>query len=552
MTPNEPASKAAWLSLVVRSGLGRYVPRFAIIGVAEWQNNPSVCLTRMQKQFPNERVAVRSSRHNESTGVSGQAGRYRSFGPVDATRRGALIRAVDAVFKSYGELHDADEVLVQTWVAEAAAMLGVTSANSTSFAGTACISYYIGDATHGANTTNAITAGWTNVQRCWLAHDTAPSSQWPSAVRRGFALLATLEARLRHTALELEVAVDRRARLRLLQVTPSTRASTRTANAVLETRWQKIERTYDQRMQSREAELGRHTVFGLMPDWNPAELLGEHPRPVALSLFSELLTDYVWRDARINLGYRESAVHPLLGVFAGRPYVDVRASLNSLIPRGISEAMVTPVIEASIDKLRRHPELHDRIETELQPTCIGFAGEWSQSLRDAGLSKPAQQTWREALIAMEPAWRRFSASSIANERIAPSVRDIEASCSACNDVRALMLILGTIQQVFALPFAMQARLAFVARFQLSSLVTANALSAKRHHDLLRCLSVTTSTLSSSAISAGALRPATFDICVDPIEIGAAITSPSGAQPIVARCFKLTKKESFYANKYLGK
>lgn len=543
MKPNEPASKAAWLSLVVRSGLGRYVPRFAIIGAAEWQNNPSVCLTRIQMCFPSERVAVRSSRHNESGGVTGQAGRYRSFGPVDATRRGALTRAVDAVFKRYGELHDADEVLVQTWVAEAAAMLGVTSANSTSFAGTASISYHVGDTLHGANTTNAITAGWTNVQRFWLAHNTGPSSRWPSAVRRAFALLATLEATLVHTALELEVAVDCRGRLRLLQVTPSTRASTRTAHAVLETRWQKIEHTYDQRMQPREAELGRDTVFGLMPDWNPAELLGEHPRPLALSLFSELLTDHVWRDARINLGYRESAVHPLLGVFAGRPYVDVRASLNSLIPRGLSEPMVTPVIKASIDKLRRHPELHDRVETELQPTCIGFAGEWSQSLTGAGLSKPAQQTWREGLIAMEPAWRRFSASPNAAERIVSSVRAVEASCRACNNVHDLMLILGTIQQVFALPFAMQARLAFVARFQLSSLVTANALSAKRHHDLLRCLSVTTSTLSSSAISAGALRPATFDICVDPIEIDAAITGLSRAQPIVARRFKLTKTEN---------
>ncbi len=545
MTSDQPASKAAWLALVLRSRLGRYVPRLAVIGATEWQENRSDCLTRIQKQFPNAWVAVRSSKHNESGGAAGQAGRYRSFGPVAGNRRSALIRAVNAVFTSYGVLNDADEVLIQMWVADAAAMLGVTSANSTSFAGTASLSYYVGDAIGGANVTNvtsAITAGWTNVQRFWLTQNSTPSPRWPSAVRRAFALLATIESVLQRTALELEVAVDRRGRLRLLQVSPSTRAPIKNTSAALEAERQKIERTYNQRARPREAELGRYTVFGLMPDWNPAELLGEHPRPLALSLFGELVTNHVWRDARINLGYRQSAVHPLLGVFAGRPYVDLRASLNSLIPRGIADAVVTPVIDASIDKLKHHPELHDRVETELQPTCIGFADEWTGQLSDAGLGKSAQRTWRDALIAMEPIWQAFSAPSNTNERVASLLRDIDASCRACKNSSELMAILGVIRQTLALPFAMHARLAFVARFQLSSLVSAGALSPRRHARLLSCVSAVTSVAGEHAHAAGALRPATFDICVDPIQIDAIVTNSSHAGAVTAPTFKVAKQE----------
>ena len=537
-----PLSKAAWLYLVVRYHLGRYVPRFDVIGKAEWRENQADCVARIQKQFFSVPVAVRSSKHNESDGGIGHAGRYRSLGPVNPIRRGSLISAVNAVFESYGETHHADEVLIQTWVAGAAAVLGVTSANSTSFAGTAALSYYVGDATHRANATNAITAGWTNVQRFWLTQNTKPSPHWPSAVRRGFALLATLESTLERTALELEIALDHRGRLRLLQVGPSTRVSVNTRPAALESRWRKIEIAYDQRAQPRAEELGRRTLFGLMPDWNPAELLGDHPRPLALSVFSELLTNQVWREARINLGYRRSAVHPLLGIFAGRPYVDVRASLNSLIPGGIDDVMAVSVIEASVARLKRRPELHDRIETVLQPTCIGFAEEWSQQLSDASLGAPAQRAWRQALIAMEPIWEAFSASPNARDDVGLLLRGIESRCQACVCGSDLLPILAMIRQTFALPFAMHARLAFVARFQLSSFVTTGALSPKRHDHFLSCVSAVTSIAGLNARGAGMMRPATFDICVEPIQNNATVTRPAVAALAVAPALRLAKHE----------
>ena len=33
------------------------------------------------------------------------------------------------------------------------------------------------------------------------------------------------------------------------------------------------------------------TAFGVMPDWNPAEIIGIRPRPLALSLYQEIMTD---------------------------------------------------------------------------------------------------------------------------------------------------------------------------------------------------------------------------------------------------------------------
>ena len=50
--------------------------------------------------------------------------------------------------------------------------------------------------------------------------------------------------------------------------------------------------------------LGDKTIFEIMPDWNPAEILGIRPRPLAVSLYKELITDGTWAYQRGNYGYR--------------------------------------------------------------------------------------------------------------------------------------------------------------------------------------------------------------------------------------------------------
>ena len=42
----------------------------------------------------------------------------------------------------------------------------------------------------------------------------------------------------------------------------------------------------------------KKNVFGQMPDWNPAEIIGQNPKPLAYSLYRKLITDKVWAIAR--------------------------------------------------------------------------------------------------------------------------------------------------------------------------------------------------------------------------------------------------------------
>ena len=45
---------------------------------------------------------------------------------------------------------------------------------------------------------------------------------------------------------------------------------------------------------------GKKNIFSNMADWNPAEMLGEKPNTLALSMYKDLISDEIWRIQRKN------------------------------------------------------------------------------------------------------------------------------------------------------------------------------------------------------------------------------------------------------------
>ena len=42
-----------------------------------------------------------------------------------------------------------------------------------------------------------------------------------------------------------------------------------------------------------------------MADWNPAEMIGNNPKPLAISLYKNLITDNSWLMSRKIMGYKD-------------------------------------------------------------------------------------------------------------------------------------------------------------------------------------------------------------------------------------------------------
>lgn len=114
---------------------------------------------------------------------------------------------------------------------------------------------------------------------------------------------------------------------------------------------------------------GKKAIFGVMPDWNPAEMIGLKPKRLALSLYKEIITDGIWAYQRDNYGYLNLRSHPLMHSFLGIPYIDVRLSFNSFIPKTLDSAIASKLVDFYLDTLKNKPYLHDKIEFDIVYSC---------------------------------------------------------------------------------------------------------------------------------------------------------------------------------------
>lgn len=118
---------------------------------------------------------------------------------------------------------------------------------------------------------------------------------------------------------------------------------------------------------------GNKTILSNMADWNPAEMIGCKPSKLAITLYSELITNSVWSEQRINYGYKDVRPNPLMIDMAGSPYIDVRLDLNSFLPVKLNTTISNKLVNNSINSLNENPELHDKIEFKIIDTCYHFS-----------------------------------------------------------------------------------------------------------------------------------------------------------------------------------
>ncbi len=331
--------------------------------VRDWRSNPQAILNQCVQRFGNQRLIVRSSKLSEDRDGSSEAGMYDSVGNV----RGAaeLKLAIEQVVRSYGHADDLDEVLIQS-MATGIVTSGVAMTRDPQTG----LPYYVIDYTSG-HATDGVTAG-TGMVHSFAALKSHCGPE-PLALAGLFALLAELEQLTGLDTLDVEFAITENGPL-LFQVRPMTAGVEKIdAHAdvallsILEAEMVVLERM----VQKSRAPMECFNAFlGLMPDWNPAELIGVKPRPLAYSLYKELITDVNWASARFRYGYRDLRNKPLMYQFIGTPYICIPYSVESFIPAALPSSIAKSVVAECCEHLASHQSLHDKIEFSIIPTCF--------------------------------------------------------------------------------------------------------------------------------------------------------------------------------------
>jgi hypothetical protein len=388
--------------------------------------------------------------------------------------------------------------------------------------------------------TDSVTGG-TGVNKTVYVYKEANSLDFDSLRLQSFVVFARkIEELCLKDALDIEFCQDSNGVLHLLQVRPiCTQAhwipdidNHITGNIKF------IKGFISQKMLPYAALHGSRTILGVMPDWNPAEMIGVTPRPLGASLYRSLITKEVWHEARGRMGYRNLPSVELMVLIGGRPFIDVRASFNSFLPRELPHDIGKVLIDAWLNRLDRNPQFHDKIEFEVAQTALDFCFAQHLDERYPGiLSFEKRKIFESALRNLTLNCLDIGSSGTLSLAL-NTIRDLElrqkvsplpsAEVSFAKDSNILGFIgmlLDECRMYGTLPFSILARHAFIAESLLKTAVIRCGLKIERLSAFKQSIQTVSGELSLAAKSVcsgemspkdfmasyGHLRPGSYDI-----------------------------------------
>jgi phosphohistidine swiveling domain-containing protein len=243
-----------------------------------------------------------------------------------------------------------------------------------------------------------------------------------------------------------------------------------------------------------------------------------------LSLYCELITDAIWAYQRDNYGYQNLRSFPLLVSFHGLPYIDVRVSFNSFVPRDVPDDLAGRLVNYYSDCLLLEPHLHDKVEFAIIFSCytldlpqrMGRLAEHGFSSADlADLSNALRRLTNRIMHGETALWRRDRA------KIDLLAERFPAICNAEIDkISRIYWLIEDCKRYGTLPFAGLARAGFIAVQLLQSFVAVGVLSSEESTTFMASVDTVGSRIGRDFAQLpkadflaryGHLRPGTYDI-----------------------------------------
>jgi hypothetical protein len=509
------STKAGTLELLQGRLRSARIAPLVCFTVQDWLADPAACLERVAHELGTGPWIVRSSCHREDGHDCSNAGAFLSLLDIAAD---GLEASVNRVIASFGAAIPSDGVLIQPMLQNV-----VRSGVAFSHDPNTCAPYRVVNWMEGTDTAG-VTGGMGG--RTWQQASASPLP----AIRElacVVELLRELSEFFGDVPLDCEFAVTAegsREVLWLLQARPLVLHRAPESAAVQAKRLKQVQEKVARGMVPHPLLMGRRTVYGVMPDWNPAEIVGIRPKPLALSLYRELITDAIWAYQRHNYGYRNLRSFPLMPHFFGQPYIDVRLSFNSFIPADLDEGLAGRLVDHYIDRLLAEPTLHDKVEFEIVFSCytldlperLGRLGEVGFSLAERDTIAASLRGLTNRIVhPQEGLWR----GDAAKLDVLSSRRE-ELLASNADPLERIYWLLEDAKRYGTLPFAGLARAGFIAVQMLKSLVAVGVFSNGDYDAFIGSLSTVSGQLARDRAALdkstflaryGHLRPGTYDI-----------------------------------------
>lgn len=466
-----------------------------------------------------ESVIIRSSSNREDLKDSSNAGAFLSMFNISTKDLESLLHALNKVAHSMG---NDGEILIQPMLKNICSCGVAFSVDKENLSPYFCIEYDTSGSTSSVTSGEKVQNISSFVFRDYKIQDNQ------SQIARIIALLLELERIFDYPFLDIEFAFCLNEKgdeeLYCLQVRPLVIKNKQNLSKQIRLEdLKRLSKRIDILSNTTYDILGSKKIFGIMPDWNPAEIIGLRPKRLALSLYKEIVTDYIWAYQRKKYGYRDLRSHQLMHSFFGIPYIDVQLSFNSFIPANLEEKIAEKLVNYYLRRLSDFPFLHDKIEFEIVFSCFDFLGEKRLDiLRDNGFSS---DELNKLSLALQDITRNIvSPRGLFQEDLAciqkMKERFVKLLDLDMSKLDVLYWLIEDCKRYGTLPFAGIARAAFVAMQLLNSMVEIKLLSQDQKKQFLESLNTVSKQLASDRQELnqedflnkyGHLRAGTYDI-----------------------------------------
>ena len=471
--------------------IGYNVPSVYFFTVEKWMVSSNEIIDEIINKYVVTKLAIRSSTKAEDTEDSSMAGAFESLLNVTCDNK-SIRKAVNKVIASFDD-DISNQVLIQPMVTNVA-MSGVVMSHVLDDGSP----YHVINYDDKTGLTDTVTSG-TNINKTVYIYNGVDKEDFDSKyLKIVLDLVRSLQKTFLNIPIDIEFAVDKKYELYLLQVRKITTINkwNEEVNKQVSSRMLFLKEYVGTLIKRRPNLYGDRTLLGFMPDWNPAEMIGVVPHPLSMSLYRELITKSTWRIAREKMGYREMPNIDLMVSLFGRVYIDVRASINSFLPKDIDDNLAEKLVNAYIDRLDKNPQLHDKIEFDVVQTAFDF------SIDDNFAERYPSLLTKDELTSFKNALREITVDSIKldeNSSLKSALIDIELlkeiqkkefihnkndSFSIADQINNLV---NECVKYGTLPFSILARHGFIAESLLRSSLKKGVITEKRLKEYRRSI-----------------------------------------------------------------
>ena len=477
--------------------------------ISDWKTDKKRVLGEIKKHFFPSKIVVRSSAVTEDTLQKSMAGYFESVLNVNTEKESEVETAISKVTESYKEKggeSSFNQILVQKQT-ENILLSGVAFTRTLGSNGP----YYVINYDDQTGSSDSVTSG--KEHQCISISHFADAERVSEKISKVLPAIKEIEELIPQIPLDIEFAVTSKTagtsepEVVIFQVRPlAANLHAEEFHKEVKEKISQLKEKFQGLVVKPEHLEGETTFFGDMPDWNPAEIIGDNPNFLDSSLYDYLITNNAWHEARTSQGYYNVKPAKLVELFGNKPYVNVRNTFNSFTPADISSSLRKKLLHFYLNKLREHPYLQDKVEFEILFTCydLDFLNR-AEELNGKGFTELEIQELRDSLLNLtNKLVREFSKNHEEDMNAVMSLEPFRSIIinkikseehSAKELINYAKVLLDECRKKGTVQFSRLARLAFIGKALMKSLVHCNIISLEKYDLFYNSLSTVATKMS---------------------------------------------------------